>query len=102
MPHRYTTNLSLNLVRCSIRFYLLSEEEQAAAGLQPAIAAVKLRSRHWHIYDADNKLVDEIQGDGVVGEYPVLRAGAPWIYGFVQIHSYDGQHRCQMQGISEL
>ncbi|UOR05922.1 Co2+/Mg2+ efflux protein ApaG [Hymenobacter aerilatus] len=35
---------------------------------------VKLLRRHWHIYDA-NGVVREVEGDGVVGQQPVLEPG---------------------------
>lgn len=40
---------------------------------------VQLRTRHWVITDADNK-VEEIQGDGVVGKQPVLTPGQSFTY----------------------
>lgn len=61
---------------CSIRFYLLSEEEQAAAGLDPPLLSAQLQSRHWVIRGARGEVLDNIRGDGVVGEYPELQAGA--------------------------
>lgn len=35
---------------------------------------VKLLRRHWHIYDA-NGTVREVEGEGVVGQQPVLEPG---------------------------
>lgn len=35
---------------------------------------VKLLRRHWHIYDA-NGVVREVEGEGVVGQQPVLEPG---------------------------
>ncbi|WBA40132.1 Co2+/Mg2+ efflux protein ApaG [Hymenobacter canadensis] len=35
---------------------------------------VKLLRRHWYIYDA-NGVVREVEGDGVVGQQPVLEPG---------------------------
>lgn len=35
---------------------------------------VQLLRRHWHIYDA-NGIVREVEGDGVVGQQPVLEPG---------------------------
>lgn len=37
-------------------------------------ASVQLLSRHWEITDADGN-VQEVRGDGVVGEQPVIRPG---------------------------
>lgn len=39
----------------------------------------RLLSRHWVITDADGK-VEEVKGDGVVGEQPVLRPGEAFRY----------------------
>jgi ApaG protein len=39
----------------------------------------QLISRHWVITDADGK-VDEVRGDGVVGEQPVLKPGEAFRY----------------------
>ena len=35
---------------------------------------VKLLRRHWHIYDS-NGVVREVEGEGVVGQQPVLEPG---------------------------
>lgn len=40
---------------------------------------VQLRSRYWHITDA-NGLVQEVRGSGVVGEQPVLEPGQSFEY----------------------
>jgi ApaG protein len=40
---------------------------------------VQLRSRYWHITDA-NGLVQEVRGSGVVGEQPVLEPGETFEY----------------------
>lgn len=45
------------------------------AGLVPA----KLLTRHWIITDANGK-VEEVHGDGVVGEHPYLRPGESFKY----------------------
>ena len=41
--------------------------------------AATLRSRHWVITDANGK-VQEVHGDGVVGEQPFLRPGEEYRY----------------------
>jgi len=41
--------------------------------------AAQLISRHWVITDADGE-VDEVQGEGVVGEQPVIEPGATYRY----------------------
>ncbi len=40
---------------------------------------VQLKSRYWHITDAHGQ-VQEVRGDGVVGEQPVLRPGESFEY----------------------
>jgi ApaG protein len=41
--------------------------------------AARLVSRHWIITDADNK-VQEVKGEGVIGEQPFLRPGESFEY----------------------
>jgi len=41
--------------------------------------AAQLISRHWVISDADGK-IEEVRGEGVVGEQPVLEPGATYRY----------------------
>jgi ApaG protein len=41
--------------------------------------AAQLRSRHWIITDADGD-VEEVRGEGVVGEQPILRPGEAFQY----------------------
>lgn len=40
---------------------------------------VRLISRHWRITDANNR-VQEVRGDGVVGEQPLIAPGANYRY----------------------
>jgi ApaG protein len=40
---------------------------------------VKLRSRHWHIFDSYGSL-KEVEGEGVVGDQPVLDPGQSYQY----------------------
>ncbi len=42
-------------------------------------SAAQLLSRYWHITDANGK-VEEVAGDGVVGEQPELRPGDSYQY----------------------
>ena len=57
-----------------IAFSLLSQAEQSRRGvLQPA-EQVQLVSRHWRILQGDRQ-IDEVQGEGVVGLFPLLTAG---------------------------
>lgn len=41
--------------------------------------AVRLLSRHWRITDANNR-VQEVRGEGVVGEQPLIDAGDSYTY----------------------
>lgn len=41
--------------------------------------AVRLLSRHWRITDANNR-VQEVRGEGVVGEQPLIAAGESYTY----------------------
>lgn len=41
--------------------------------------AVRLLSRHWRITDANNR-VQEVRGEGVVGEQPLIAAGDSYTY----------------------
>ena len=41
--------------------------------------AVRLLSRHWRITDANNR-VQEVRGEGVVGEQPLIEAGDSYRY----------------------
>ena len=41
--------------------------------------AAQLISRHWFITDADNR-TEEVEGEGVVGEQPVLKLGEGFRY----------------------
>ena len=40
---------------------------------------IRLRTRYWHITDAHGR-VQEVRGDGVVGEQPVLEPGSAFEY----------------------
>ena len=39
----------------------------------------QLKSRHWIITDSDNK-IEEVKGDGVVGEQPIMKPGEGFRY----------------------
>lgn len=41
--------------------------------------AVRLLNRHWRITDANNR-VQEVRGEGVVGEQPLIAAGGSYRY----------------------
>ncbi|KAI8108747.1 hypothetical protein M9435_005164 [Picochlorum sp. BPE23] len=59
----------------SIQMRLLSVEEQRERGVDPSeiLTVIQLRGRYWNISSANG--VQEVQGGGVVGQYPVLREG---------------------------
>ena len=67
----------------SVRFALLGEEAQAAqrgvAAPPPgrgALDRVQLRGRHWVIRGAEGQVQSEVRGEAVIGQYPLLEAGA--------------------------
>jgi ApaG protein len=76
-------------IRVSVRSQYLPERSSPKAG-QYAFAytvrianegeiVAQLKSRHWVITDADGK-VQEVRGEGVVGEKPVLKPGQTFEY----------------------
>lgn len=60
-------------------------------------AVVQLVARHWIITDADGH-VEEVEGDGVVGEQPVLKPGGSFDYvsGCVLATSHGTMHGSYM------
>jgi hypothetical protein len=58
-----------------VHFALLSDRDQEASGVREPIESAKLQSRHWIVRDSSGAVTDRIDGDGVLGEFPVLRAG---------------------------
>ncbi|MFT5914418.1 MAG: ApaG protein [Flammeovirgaceae bacterium] len=53
---------------------------------------IQLLRRHWHIYESDGT-ISEVEGEGVVGQQPVLEPG--------QVHSYVSG--CNLQtGIGKM
>ena len=63
---------------CSIQLALLSVEEQLALigdGPFRPLTSAQLRSRHWIIRHGTSATADVVEGDGVIGEYPLLTAG---------------------------
>ena len=64
----------------SVRFELLPEEEQrahwpATAGPFRPLASVQLRARHWVIRNDAGAVTDEVRGEAVIGQYPILEPG---------------------------
>jgi uncharacterized protein affecting Mg2+/Co2+ transport len=60
---------------CSIRMALLATSQQKAGGERKPLKTVQLRSRRWRIRDSSGELVDDIFGDGVISQFPVLTEG---------------------------
>lgn len=86
VPHA-VQNPSLGLVWAyNIQFKLLSIEEQVNMyGLSVLeefggpLETVKLQERHWNISSANG--VEEVHGEGVIGEFPILhQGGEPYDY----------------------
>ena len=70
-------------VACSIHMALLPPEQQEARWRQQggqgafrALASAQLASRLWVIRNGAGAVESEVQGEGVIGEYPLLLAGA--------------------------
>mmetsp|Transcript_12374 Transcript_12374/g.37252 ORF Transcript_12374/g.37252 Transcript_12374/m.37252 type:complete len:473 (+) Transcript_12374:86-1504(+) len=59
----------------SIRFSLLSVADQKAAGIKKPIKFAQLKSRHWVIRNSTGEVLDYVSGEGVVGQFPLLKAG---------------------------
>ncbi len=63
--------------------------------------AAKLLARHWIITDADGD-VEEVRGDGVVGEQPVLKPGQAFQYTSgcpltTPVGSMKGSYQCEAE-----
>lgn len=71
-----TPALSRYFFNYSISFALLSVVDQKAAGVQKPIKFAQLRSRHWIIRNSLGEVQNRVDGDGVVGEFPLLKAGS--------------------------
>jgi ApaG protein len=77
-------------IRISVRPFFLPEHSQPQEGryvfaylvriVNASSKTVQLLSRHWYIYDAIGE-EQEVTGDGVVGQQPVLAPG--------QMHDYQ-------------
>ena len=67
--------VSLSPCWCRVEFSLLSADEQRARGIAKPLEQVQLVSRHWRILRGGQQ-IDQVVGEGVVGLYPLLTAGA--------------------------
>ena len=71
------------LTTYQVTLRLLSEEEQRALGSVAPLASCQLTSRRWVMYERSQddgeppsfQPVDEVVGEAVVGQFPLLRAG---------------------------
>lgn len=66
----------------------------------PESKSCKLESRFWIIYDDDTKHDETVAGNGVVGEYPVMKPGATffwqsstWFHNKGRMHGHFVMHR---------
>ncbi|MCK5901639.1 MAG: Co2+/Mg2+ efflux protein ApaG [Cocleimonas sp.] len=82
-------NKEINKIKISVETYYIEEESNANMNRfvfaytinienQGSVAA-KLLSRHWIITDANNR-VQEVKGEGVIGEQPHLEPEASFKY----------------------
>jgi len=76
--------VGINVVTTYLHRHSNPEDEQYTFAYTITISnagdmPVQLLSRHWIITDADND-VQEVRGDGVVGEQPVIAPGASFRY----------------------
>jgi uncharacterized protein affecting Mg2+/Co2+ transport len=81
-----------------VRFRLLSEQEQVESGVPPSrvLRSAQLRDRHWIITDGDGK-TSEVQGEGVIGLFPVLTAGGPEFF-YQSMTYHQGRLEGSMRG----
>jgi ApaG protein len=76
--------VGINVVTTYLPSHSLPEEDQYTFAYTITISnggdlPVQLLSRHWIITDADNE-VQEVRGEGVVGEQPVIHPGESFRY----------------------
>ena len=74
-PRRLQRGFSAEVCSCSVRFRLLSVEDQLAHRPSQPLQCAQLLMRHWRIQDAGKLDMEHVDGEGVIGEYPVLSAG---------------------------
>lgn len=70
-----TPALSRYFFSYSIRFSLLSVVDQKASGVRKPIKFAQLRSRHWIVRNSLGEIQNRVDGNGVVGEFPIIKAG---------------------------
>lgn len=50
-------------------------QQQGGQGTFQPLASAQLASRRWVIRNGAGAVENEVQGEGVIGEYPLLQAG---------------------------
>ena len=71
-----TSVVEIEVVAYSIRIRLLTPGEDGYESPdQRGFQTCQLQSRHWRIYDTLTNEVDNVEGDGVIGLYPLLFEG---------------------------
>lgn len=75
------TGATQHLFTYSVEFSMLAEQQQRERRQPKVLASAQLSSRHWLFRDAAGQL-DRVDGDGVIGEYPVVSTAnrAPFVY----------------------
>jgi uncharacterized protein affecting Mg2+/Co2+ transport len=99
-PHAVQSPSRTLIWAYNIQFRLLSAEEQRQAHRSLAeeiVEEVQLQGRYWKITSANG--VDEIQGDGVIGQYPILTAGGP-TYEYQSYTSVPTEEKYAHQNVS--
>ena len=81
-----------------VRFSMLSEQEQVESGVPPSrvMRSARLRDRHWIITDGEGRTT-EVQGEGVIGLFPVLTAGGPEFF-YQSMTYHQGRLEGSMRG----
>ena len=60
----------------SIRVRLLRPDEEGGASAEErGFGTAQLKSRHWVLRKSGGAAPDQVDGDGVIGKYPLLREG---------------------------
>lgn len=69
----FHSRMNESLFAYKVRLSLLSLEEQKEQGIHPPILSVQLMSRHWIIRDSFGAVTADIEGEGVIGLFPILK-----------------------------
>lgn len=85
----------------SVRFALLGGAEGCGEdGARHHLPRCQLRGRHWVIRDPAGDVRDEVRGEGVIGEFPILTSGGPeFVY---QSCTQESEVGCTMGGEFEF